>query len=335
VISDVKEPNATYDQFTADLKAYYNYYAFGMLQPNRHYTFAEEYKFGFNGKEMDNDWNGKTGAVYDYGFRIYDARIAKFMSVDPLTSSYPWYTPYQFAGNKPIAAIDLDGLEERIVIYDQAKSYWGPELLATGDIIDLSFGLIEHGPLGKTGTLTIVLKEKIWNQETRSYDRKASYTYTKLSDDGNSVETHTQEGVCSTTKEADSFIDQVQYTFYVMDSGGSSDGANRSQAGEKPPLAILVIAELNPLASIAMSIDRMVTGKNINGDEVSIANRTIGAAFSVITAIPGLGKFIGLSDEAMFIFGKVVDKATDDNVLKTEEETETQDENEKDTTGNN
>jgi hypothetical protein len=26
--------------------------------------------------------------------------------------SYPWYTPYQFAGNKPIKFIDLDGLEE-------------------------------------------------------------------------------------------------------------------------------------------------------------------------------------------------------------------------------
>jgi len=36
-----------------------------------------------------------------------------FLSVDPLTSSYPWYTPYQFAGNKPIESIDLDGLEER------------------------------------------------------------------------------------------------------------------------------------------------------------------------------------------------------------------------------
>jgi hypothetical protein len=34
------------------------------------------------------------------------------LSIDPLTQSYPWYTPYQFAGNKPIVAIDLDGLEE-------------------------------------------------------------------------------------------------------------------------------------------------------------------------------------------------------------------------------
>ena len=33
------------------------------------------------------------------------------MSVDPLTRSYPWYTPYQFAGNSPIKFIDLDGLE--------------------------------------------------------------------------------------------------------------------------------------------------------------------------------------------------------------------------------
>jgi hypothetical protein len=29
-----------------------------------------------------------------------------------LTKGYPWYTPYQFAGNKPIFAVDLDGLEE-------------------------------------------------------------------------------------------------------------------------------------------------------------------------------------------------------------------------------
>ena len=33
------------------------------------------------------------------------------MSVDPLTRSYPELTPYQFASNTPIYAIDLDGLE--------------------------------------------------------------------------------------------------------------------------------------------------------------------------------------------------------------------------------
>ena len=37
--------------------------------------------------------------------------MGKFLSVDPLTRDYPWYTPYQFAGNNSIKYIDLDGLE--------------------------------------------------------------------------------------------------------------------------------------------------------------------------------------------------------------------------------
>jgi hypothetical protein len=52
------------------------------------------------------------GNQQDYGMRVYDPRIGKFLSVDPLTEKYPWYTPYQFAGNKPIWATDLDGAEE-------------------------------------------------------------------------------------------------------------------------------------------------------------------------------------------------------------------------------
>jgi hypothetical protein len=48
---------------------------------------------------------------YDYGFRIYNPSIGKFLSVDPLTRDYAMLTPYQFASNTPIWAIDLDGLE--------------------------------------------------------------------------------------------------------------------------------------------------------------------------------------------------------------------------------
>jgi RHS repeat-associated protein len=72
----------------------------------------EAYRYGFNGKELDKPGMGGGQSTYDYGFRIYNPAIAKFLSVDPLTKEYPWYTPYQFAGNKPIWAIDLDGLEE-------------------------------------------------------------------------------------------------------------------------------------------------------------------------------------------------------------------------------
>jgi hypothetical protein len=44
--------------------------------------------------------------------RINDGRIARFLSVGPLTKKFPWYTPYQFSGNKPIAFVDRDGTED-------------------------------------------------------------------------------------------------------------------------------------------------------------------------------------------------------------------------------
>jgi RHS repeat-associated protein len=74
--------------------------------------------------------SGEFGSLthYDYEFRIYNPSIGKFLSVDPLTKTYPWYTPYQFAGNKPIWAVDLDGLEEHYVTTagkDAYKDYFG------------------------------------------------------------------------------------------------------------------------------------------------------------------------------------------------------------------
>jgi RHS repeat-associated protein len=88
-----------------------------MQMPGRVFS-SGSYRYGFNGKENDNEVKG-TGNQQDYGMRIYDPRVGRFLSVDPLTAHYPWYTPYQFAGNKPIQFIDLDGAEE--TLYGLAK----------------------------------------------------------------------------------------------------------------------------------------------------------------------------------------------------------------------
>jgi len=86
-----------------------DYYAFGGTMPGRNYS-TTTYRYGFNGKEKDD--SGELGSTtYDYGFRIYNPEIGKFLSVDPLMKKYPELTPYQFASNTPIQAIDLDGLE--------------------------------------------------------------------------------------------------------------------------------------------------------------------------------------------------------------------------------
>ena len=87
-----------------------DYYPFGAIMDGREYAVAGQYRYGFNGKEKDDETFGE-GDEYDYGMRIYDSRLGRFMSIDPLTAKYPWWTPYQFAGNMPIRAIDLDGKE--------------------------------------------------------------------------------------------------------------------------------------------------------------------------------------------------------------------------------
>lgn len=51
------------------------------------------------------------GNEQDYGMRISDPRLGRFLSVDPITKKYPELTPYQFASNRPIDGIDEDGLE--------------------------------------------------------------------------------------------------------------------------------------------------------------------------------------------------------------------------------
>jgi RHS repeat-associated protein len=73
-------------------------------------TSSGSYRYGFNGKENDNEVKG-AGNQQDYGMRIYEPRLGKFLSVDPITKDYPELTPYQFASNSPIFGIDLDGTE--------------------------------------------------------------------------------------------------------------------------------------------------------------------------------------------------------------------------------
>ncbi|NML21270.1 hypothetical protein HHL16_10325 [Pseudoflavitalea sp. G-6-1-2] len=103
------DANGTNDYYAAELVSATDYYPFGMQMPGRKWRLGG-YRYGFNGKENDDDVKGE-GVQQDYGMRIYDVRVGKFLSVDPITKSYPELTPYQFASNTPIQATDLDGLE--------------------------------------------------------------------------------------------------------------------------------------------------------------------------------------------------------------------------------
>jgi len=87
-----------------------DYYAFGSVMIGREFVAdtVDRYRFGFNGKEKDDETYGE-GNEMDYGDRIFDPRLGRWLSLDPLQAKYPDLSPYNFVGNNPIIFIDPDG----------------------------------------------------------------------------------------------------------------------------------------------------------------------------------------------------------------------------------
>ena len=125
VLATISDVRSAENNALPEVVSMQDYYPFGMLQPSRFGSLQKEqgsevlswtvgkgsYRYGFNGKENDNEVKGEGGQI-DYGMRVYDPRIGKFLSVDPLTKDYPWNSTYAYAENSPIENIDLDGLEK-------------------------------------------------------------------------------------------------------------------------------------------------------------------------------------------------------------------------------
>ncbi len=101
--------------YTADVTSATDYYAFGMKMPGREFNkmTAEDngtgIRYGYNGKEQLFSANNVDGATYDYGARMYDARLGRWMSVDPAARAYAFASPYNAFGNNPILNTDGDG----------------------------------------------------------------------------------------------------------------------------------------------------------------------------------------------------------------------------------
>jgi hypothetical protein len=62
------------------------------------------------------------GNQQDYGLRIYDPRLGKFLSTDPLSAEYPWNSTYAFAENDVIRSIDVEGAEKHVRTFSYAVS---------------------------------------------------------------------------------------------------------------------------------------------------------------------------------------------------------------------
>jgi RHS repeat-associated protein len=151
-----------------------DYYAFGLDMPGRNFDLPGQlaYKYGFNGKEkLQGEFND---AGYDFDNRVYNARIGRFLSTDPLAGKTPYYSPYLFGGNKPIVAIDWNGLQE-IVIHVFRRYEDGHEEFVESYKISVRTGEEVRGIY--RGTLEV----KVVQYNTTEYDgRGGSTAYTAV-----------------------------------------------------------------------------------------------------------------------------------------------------------
>ncbi len=69
------------------------------------------YRHLYGGMERLDEITGVGGGSYDFGARIYDARLGRWLAVDPLFAKFPSESPYNFALNNPNYFIDEDGQE--------------------------------------------------------------------------------------------------------------------------------------------------------------------------------------------------------------------------------
>jgi len=111
----------TYENEVCRSKSGMNLNPFGMLMPDRNFAGSDKYRFGFNGKEKDDEITNQNGSHLDFGARIYDARIGRWLAMDPSSSKYSWSSPYVFTNNNPICIIDPDG-KDGVGVHTISKS---------------------------------------------------------------------------------------------------------------------------------------------------------------------------------------------------------------------
>jgi RHS repeat-associated protein len=116
------------DRYLADVLSYSDYYAFGMAQVGR---VGGEYRYGFNGMEMDKEPKGGAGLSYTTEFRQYDPRVGRWFSPDEVVKVFE--SPYAGMASNPILYADPSGLDATDWVEKGGKVYFDENIHSQDD----------------------------------------------------------------------------------------------------------------------------------------------------------------------------------------------------------
>lgn len=212
------------------------------------------YRYGFNGMERDDEMKG-SGNSYDFGARIYDSRLGRFLSIDPLSAKNVSKSPFHFASNSPIYFVDSKGEDSEGYIGEDGKLF-----------INVTYRAISEG----VGSYTDVEMKQIQNI-ANNFFAKANGMKVTLSD-GREVEVG---GVNVSVLPGGDFYST---TSAVKDLGGNAllkgSGDYISSKGGESVLAIST-NEIGFKTINLTVLNKDVVGEPLFGDEAISYNNTI------------------------------------------------------------